>query len=268
MSEETQEPVEEQAVQDSTPQPTQDDVTLIRHGKEHVVTAEKAIELAQMGFDYSQKMADLKGEREAISAEKTSFEGFKQLRAHLEANPAAKKAVQYAIEQSDLVIQAVEGGADALSEDWESPGEEDMSNRKLQSLETGLAQVTAKLEASERFAQDAQKMAEVETQLSSYPWLEGKAADLARTHAQAIMAAEPGESPMAAVARAAGQIREAIELKQTKQLEDTTHRQSLKTQDPSAGTPAATPAKEFKKDDLFNGNILKQALAAVKGLKG
>lgn len=266
MSEEQQEPVEEQAIQDSTPQPTQDDVTLVRHGKEHVVTAEKARELAQMGFDYSQKMADLKAEREAFGNEKSQFEGFKQLRAHLEANPQAKKAVQYALEQSDRVVSAVEGGADDFSDSWESPGEEDMSNRKLQSLEASLANVNAKLEATEAQNRDAALKAQVEAEISSYPWLDGKRADLARTTAQALMTTE-GESPIAAVARAAGQIREAMEVQQAKQLEDTTQRQSLKTVDPNAGTPAATPAVPNTKEDLFNGNILKQAMSAFKGLK-
>ncbi len=266
MSEEIQEPVAEQAIQDSTPQPTHDEVTLLRHGKEHIVTAEKAKELAQMGFDYSQKMADLKTEREAFGAERQQLEGFKQLRAHLEANPQAQKAVQYALEQTDLVVQSVEGGADSISGEWESTEENTMDNRKLQSLQTDVANVTAKLEASEALQRQQALQAQVETEIASYPWLEGKRADLARTQAQAIMTTE-GETAIAAVARTAGQVREAMEVQQAKQLEDTTNRQSLKTVDPNAGTPAATPAKEFKKDDLFNGNILKQAMAAVKGIK-
>ena len=141
-----------------------------------------------------------------------------------------------------------------------------MSNRKLQSLEASLANVNAKLEATEAQNRDAALKAQVEAEISSYPWLDGKRADLARTTAQALMTTE-GESPIAAVARAAGQIREAMEVQQAKQLEDTTERQSLKTVDPNAGTPAATPAQANKKEDLFNGNILKQAMAAFKGVK-
>jgi len=141
-----------------------------------------------------------------------------------------------------------------------------MSNRKLQSLEASLANVTAKLDATEAHQRDATLKSQVETEISSYPWLEGKRADLARITAHALMTSE-GETPIAAVARAAGQIREAMEVQQAKQLEDTTQRQSLKTVDPNAGTPAATPAKENKKEDLFNGNILKQAMAAFKGVK-
>lgn len=245
------------------PEPKPTEWELKRHGKTVKLPEDKVLDLAQMGFDYTEKSTALKAERERFKADATRYGEYETLRNHLDANPDVAKAVAKALEdpQSVLSPQAppredytFEQGGD------QTPPRDKEAHSEIQALK---AQVSALMKAdSQRNVSESRTAANVliSSEIASYPWLIGKAKETAMARIVSEMERDSTQSPSAVTAIVATEIRELLEEDQQRRLDESKPKERFRPEPPGRGIPLPKPPEKLDKHSLQNGKML----AAVK----
>lgn len=232
-------------------------------GREVTLPIERVTELAQKGFDYDRKMAELKSKA-------ANLEEFDRFQAQIQASPVLKEAMMRASENPDLVLQALKGqaaraAAPAQTGDDGDEGDEapaatagQMPNEVAERLQQLTGAVQGLLSEREQNKREAL----IEQHIKEIPWVRGnKAAQvLVREHVNALVASGSRESADELVDLASDHVRRVLEESDTQRVRAAEQKQQFRTSDPSRGQSSLTPPKKFKFQDLSNGEIVKAAL--------
>ncbi len=239
-----------------------DTLTLVRHGQEHKVPLSKAVELAQKGLDYEKKMAEIKSQRELLESEKAAYEEYKRFQEYLRSNPTVQEAVKRALADPDSVLNT---SRDDLDDDTDG-----MSASALEELRREIREAKMKLgefEAKERASEISDN---IRSEISGYPWLTGKRADLAFRQVFAVLRESPETPVAAAVLQVAQEIRDAMTAEQKDALDNSNKNRNYKSEPPGSGLPHITPPPSYKKGEgrkeLMDGTISERILKSL-GLK-
>lgn len=246
------------------------ELELTRHGKKVKLPLAKAIELAQQGFDYTEKSTELKAERDALRADAKRYEEYQVLRDHLDSDPNAAKAVAQALADPNAVLNPRPQPKGKQDDDYDfgddeggkpaGPVRDIEAHTEIQGLK---AQVAALLKDNRKRNETEGRSAAdslVTSEIASYPWLVGKAAENAKSRIVAELERDPTQSPSAVTALVANEIRELLEEDQERRRVASEPRKKLRMEPPGRGIPLPIPPKKMDKKSLTDGTML----AAVK----
>jgi len=247
-------------------------VTIKRHGEVIELPIDKVRDLAAKGFDYEQKMSDLKSQRSELEGDGTRFREYQNFYAQVQANPVLGQAIQKAIADPNSVVNGYAGARkdDDFDDDYDGPSKSEAALRaEIEALKTGIHRVTADLRTSKAQQAAEQSSKRLESEIQSYPWLkDGEIASLAREFAEGELARNPSESVEAAVAKAATKFKDILEKKQGARVASIEAKQGLRTESPIAGSPSVEAPQRYTTEELNNGTVLDNALKKLREWQG
>lgn len=247
--------------EDEPKPPPPAEVTLKRRGKEMNLPLDKAIDLAQQGWDYNEKLQALNDERRALEADKRGYQQYQALSGRLE-DPITARAVGLALEDPRRFLEASQGGS---SGNDESEGGEGNGGAGVDSgLREELAQLRAQIaELSPAVRETAQERARSQVEKSiareaeSYPFLrENRERTQYVTDKVLNRLSLTGDlSDLQGVfAEEVDSLKSLFEKDMQGKLDRQNDRETLRTRPPQAGVNTATPAERLGKDDLMRGS--------------
>jgi hypothetical protein len=222
------------------------ELTLKRHGREIKVPTDKAVELAQKGFDYEVRAAELAQKEAVLKGDQVAYSEYQQLKTSIENNPKLKQAFLLAMQNPDQVIGAINHGSVASDDD-----SVDVPNTQKQANE--LVEQKNELETTLR------------SELTQYPWLVSGDGQLNRAGQAAFKAAvlsmaHSPEGPSAAAAFAANEQREVIEELQKQGLSRGAASEGMRMASMRGSITSATPPAKLDKKSFEDGTLRNAAL--------
>lgn len=242
------------------------ELTLKRHGKEHRVPVDKAVDLAQKGLDYESRLTELKAREESLKGDERSYNEYKRLRDYLGSNPAAKQAVAFAIENPDKVVKLTsaraESADDEVEDDEPAPRGKDP---RVEQLEAELASVKERLNTRDKSEAQARVETGIKRELESYPWLTERQKNLAFKQVALTMAQNPTESVTAVAALVASEFKDAWEEKAKADLTRQERNNQFRTERPSRGLPPTVgKPQKLTKEAWRDGSLLKEGMRIAR----
>ena len=235
-------------------------LTMNYRGEQVQVTRDKAIELAQKGFDYETKMA-------ALKETNADYAGYEAMKEWMAANPDEAAKVKSIIAGETEEPQQEE----ELDDDWLSDFEDEEEAPRLKQRKEANSEVQAlKRQVDELRAERDQKRAKEETEamgnllraeVAKYPELE-EAGELAYAPILGVLSTRPDADPSQVVKAVAAQFKELMTKtrsgyvkKKVETLEETPA-EVLKGKNP---TILRKPT--FGREDMDSGDLRRAVLA-------
>ena len=247
-------------------------ITIKRHGEVIELPIDKVRDLAMKGFDYEQKMSDIKSQRGELESEGTRYQEYKNFYAQVQANPILGQAIQKALADPNAVVNGYGGSSrdDDFDDDYEPTSKDTAALRaEIEALKTGIHRVTADLRTSKAQQAAEQSAKRLASEIQSYPWLkDGEVASLAREYAEGELARNPSESVETVVARAATKFKDILEKRQGERVASIEAKQGLRTESPSAGSPSVEAPQKYTTEQLNDGTVLDNALKKLREWQG
>lgn len=251
----------------ATGTPNSKDRTVKYNGKPVTVPEGKIDELIQKGLVLEKRLAQLPSERHLAE--------FAELKERMERDPAFKEAIKTAYQDPLRVVNALKIQPDVTPEsdndDDETPTPRARSNESRETiaeLKARLERAEAKIATSELRTAQGDLRSTIDSELKTYPWVEGKAAALVRQQVNAQIAAGSTESPQALVAIAADEIRELLSEQAAKKVEAARQAKEFQTGSAARKGPMATPLPKMTKNSFKDGSLRTAAAQVAKHFLG
>lgn len=265
---EAEEVVEDPEVVEETPEEPMDEepmdeelLEMNYRGEQVRVTREKAIELAQKGFDYETKMA-------ALKETNADYAGYEAMKEWMAANPDEAAKVKSIIAGDFEEPQVEEELDDGWLSDFED--EEDQPRATKQRQEANPEVMALKRQVDELRAERDQKRAQEETkamgnllraEVAKYPELE-EAGELAYAPILGVLSTRPDADPSQVVKAVAEQFKKYTDKtrsgyikKKVETLEETP------TEVLKGKNPTILRKPTFGRNDMESGNLRRAVLA-------
>lgn len=246
---------------------TPSELNLKRHGKEHKVPLDKAVDLAQKGLDYEMRLTELRQREEGLKADQRAYDEYKRLRDYLSANPAAKQAVAFAIENPDRVVEITKKRTERREVDLDDDDDEPTPREdpRVGQLEAELASLKERLNTRDKSEAKSRVEKSIRAELESYPWLSKAERELAFKQVSLQMAQTPDESLSAVAAMVASDFKDAWEEKSKANLERQKRTNEFRTERPSRGLPPTVGKPEkLTKEAWRNGTLVKEGMRIAR----
>jgi hypothetical protein len=240
------------------------ELTLKRHGREIKVPTDKAVELAQKGFDYEVRAAELAQKEAVLKGDQVAYSEYQQLKTSIENNPKLKQAFLLAMQNPDQVIGAINHGSVASDDDSvDVPNTQKQANDPA--IVAELAALKSKIERRELVEQKNELETTLRSELTQYPWLVSGDGQLNRAGQAAFKAAvlsmaHSPEGPSAAAAFAANEQREVIEELQKQGLSRGAASEGMRMASMRGSITSATPPAKLDKKSFEDGTLRNAAL--------
>lgn len=233
---------------------------------------EEVINRAQKEFDYSEKMRELKAEREAIEIDEQAAKIGRELMGVAQRDPErARRIVEIANGQEPAP------GTSATAEPAPDPDEAELTDTEkklMRSFKSRTAQLEAEIGRLRGVATDLDNMKraeaqsslerQIETETRAFPnlWTTEDVPDV-KLGVSVFLRANPNASVKEAVWAIATRDKDRMARLQQRLLDRTDKDRDLSTEPPGSGTPRATPPRKFTRKDLLSGNLLNALLKEV-----
>jgi hypothetical protein len=248
------------------------EIEITRHGQKRKIPIEKAVELASKGLDYELRTVELKAREKALAEDEAAYAEFRRLRGAIASSPAARAALEAAINDPERVVSALEKGkpraadapGDTADDDESSPA--DKPSRVAPELAQRLEGVERRLDSFAIKEKRSELETRVERELKAYPWLDGNLKRMAfQQVAVALSQGDGSQTVESVVAEVANEFREAIEDLDKRRIESSEQKRRM-TLSELRGQPLASGVKSHTLESMKRGDLRKDAVEAYQRL--